>query len=225
MFDEVDPTPGSFEAVHREAAAEPVEACTSAGLGIMLATESPGDLDDKSRDQVTSRLIGRVREETALRKLRAAFQSEAASSRAGVAEPDGSASSISSRRAWRGQSRRSGLDHGRAGAVRPDRAARPRNQGPGREASAVRHGRAAAPQAAKTGRISLPNSNNGTFERCPSGGQSCCSALARFATQTYALRECQDGSSKCSKRLFSATNNAGLCSVLNVTKNYVAIPS
>ena len=48
----------------------------TAGLGIMLATQSPGDLDYKSRDQITSWFIGRVREDTALRKLRAAFQSE-----------------------------------------------------------------------------------------------------------------------------------------------------
>ncbi|MGE3065701.1 MAG: DUF853 domain-containing protein, partial [Hyphomicrobiaceae bacterium] len=48
----------------------------SAGLGLMLATQSPGDLDYKSRDQITSWFIGRVREDTALRKLKAAFQSE-----------------------------------------------------------------------------------------------------------------------------------------------------
>jgi len=39
----------------------------------MLATQSPGDLDYKSRDQITSWFIGRVREDTALRKLKAAF--------------------------------------------------------------------------------------------------------------------------------------------------------
>src|SRR5690606_41470052 len=48
----------------------------SAGLGLMLATQSPGDLDYKSRDQITSWFIGRVREDTALRKLRAALHSE-----------------------------------------------------------------------------------------------------------------------------------------------------
>jgi hypothetical protein len=42
----------------------------------MLATQSPGDLDYKSRDQITSWFIGRVREDTALRKLKAAFQSD-----------------------------------------------------------------------------------------------------------------------------------------------------
>ena len=47
----------------------------------MLATQSPGDLDYKSRDQITSWFIGRVREDTALRKLKAAFQSERALTR------------------------------------------------------------------------------------------------------------------------------------------------
>jgi hypothetical protein len=42
----------------------------------MLATQSPGDLDYKSRDQITSWFIGRVREDTALRKLKAAFQAD-----------------------------------------------------------------------------------------------------------------------------------------------------
>jgi hypothetical protein len=42
----------------------------------MLATQSPGDLDYRSRDQITSWFIGRVREDTALKKLRAAFQSD-----------------------------------------------------------------------------------------------------------------------------------------------------
>jgi len=64
----------------KPATAEPLQSllkrARSAGLGIMLATQSPGDLDYKSRDQITSWFIGRVREETALRKLRAAFQSE-----------------------------------------------------------------------------------------------------------------------------------------------------
>jgi hypothetical protein len=64
----------------KPATAEPLQSllkrARSAGLGIMLATQSPGDLDYKSRDQITSWFIGRVREDTALRKLKAAFQSE-----------------------------------------------------------------------------------------------------------------------------------------------------
>jgi energy-coupling factor transporter ATP-binding protein EcfA2 len=64
----------------KPATAEPLQSllkrARSAGLGMMLATQSPGDLDYKSRDQITSWFIGRVREDTALRKLKAAFQSE-----------------------------------------------------------------------------------------------------------------------------------------------------
>ena len=77
MFDEADLY---IPASSKPATAEPLQSllkrARSAGLGIMLATQSPGDLDYKSRDQITSWFIGRVREDTALRKLRAAFQSE-----------------------------------------------------------------------------------------------------------------------------------------------------
>ena len=77
MFDEADLY---IPANAKPATAEPLQSllkrARSAGLGIMLATQSPGDLDYKSRDQITSWFIGRVREDTALSKLRAAFQSE-----------------------------------------------------------------------------------------------------------------------------------------------------
>jgi DNA replication protein DnaC len=77
MFDEADLY---IPANAKPATAEPLQSllkrARSAGLGIMLATQSPGDLDYKSRDQITSWFIGRVREDTALRKLRAAFASE-----------------------------------------------------------------------------------------------------------------------------------------------------
>ena len=77
MFDEADLY---IPANSKPATAEPLQSllkrARSAGLGIMLATQSPGDLDYKSRDQITSWFIGRVREDTALRKLKAAFQAE-----------------------------------------------------------------------------------------------------------------------------------------------------
>jgi GTPase SAR1 family protein len=77
MFDEADLY---IPANSKPATAEPLQSllkrARSAGLGILLATQSPGDLDYKSRDQITSWFIGRVREDTALRKLKAAFQSE-----------------------------------------------------------------------------------------------------------------------------------------------------
>jgi Helicase HerA, central domain/AAA ATPase domain len=77
MFDEADLY---IPANAKPATAEPLQSllkrARSAGLGLMLATQSPGDLDYKSRDQITSWFIGRVREDTALRKLKAAFQSD-----------------------------------------------------------------------------------------------------------------------------------------------------
>jgi GTPase SAR1 family protein/Txe/YoeB family toxin of Txe-Axe toxin-antitoxin module len=77
MFDEADLY---IPANSKPATAEPLQSllkrARSAGLGLMLATQSPGDLDYRSRDQITSWFIGRVREDTALKKLKAAFQSE-----------------------------------------------------------------------------------------------------------------------------------------------------
>ncbi|HXF53340.1 MAG TPA: helicase HerA-like domain-containing protein [Hyphomicrobiaceae bacterium] len=77
MFDEADLY---IPANAKPATAEPLQSllkrARSAGLGMMLATQSPGDLDYRSRDQITSWFIGRVREDTALKKLKAAFQSE-----------------------------------------------------------------------------------------------------------------------------------------------------
>jgi energy-coupling factor transporter ATP-binding protein EcfA2 len=77
MFDEADLyIPASSKPATSEPLQSLLKRARSAGLGIMLATQSPGDLDYKSRDQITSWFIGRVREDTALRKLRSAFQSE-----------------------------------------------------------------------------------------------------------------------------------------------------
>jgi GTPase SAR1 family protein len=47
----------------------------SAGLGILLATQSPGDLDYKCRDNIRSWLIGLVKESVAINKLRSMFAS------------------------------------------------------------------------------------------------------------------------------------------------------
>jgi type II secretory pathway predicted ATPase ExeA len=45
----------------------------SAGIGILLATQSPGDLDYKSRENVTTWLVGRVSQDRAIEKLRPVF--------------------------------------------------------------------------------------------------------------------------------------------------------
>ena len=77
MFDEADLyIPASTKPATKEPLESLLKRARSAGIGIMLATQSPGDLDYRSRDQITSWFIGRVREDTALRKLRAAFASE-----------------------------------------------------------------------------------------------------------------------------------------------------
>jgi hypothetical protein len=47
----------------------------SAGIGLMLATQSPGDLDYKCRDNIGTWLVGKVKEPTALGKLKPMFGS------------------------------------------------------------------------------------------------------------------------------------------------------
>ncbi|MEI7892739.1 MAG: DUF87 domain-containing protein [Myxococcales bacterium] len=45
----------------------------AAGLGIVLGTQSPGDLDYKCRDNIKTWMVGRIREARALEKLRPLF--------------------------------------------------------------------------------------------------------------------------------------------------------
>jgi DNA helicase HerA-like ATPase len=45
----------------------------SGGLGLMLATQSPGDLDYKCRENVRNWFLGRIQQDTALRKLKTVF--------------------------------------------------------------------------------------------------------------------------------------------------------
>ena len=42
----------------------------SAGLGLLLATQSPGDFDYKCRDNIRAWFVGRVKEPTALAKMK-----------------------------------------------------------------------------------------------------------------------------------------------------------
>jgi hypothetical protein len=46
----------------------------SAGIGIFLATQSPGDFDYKCRDQVLTWLVGRVQQPVAINKLKPMFE-------------------------------------------------------------------------------------------------------------------------------------------------------
>ncbi|RKH15033.1 ATP-binding protein [Corallococcus sp. CA047B] len=74
LFDEADLY---LPAMSMPATKQPMEnllkRARSAGIGVMLATQSPGDLDYKCRDNVRNWCVGRVKEETALKKLKPMF--------------------------------------------------------------------------------------------------------------------------------------------------------
>lgn len=71
LFDEADLyLPAQSKPATKEPLENLLKRARSAGIGLMLATQSPGDLDYKSRDQVSSWFIGCVKEKTALDKLR-----------------------------------------------------------------------------------------------------------------------------------------------------------
>jgi hypothetical protein len=71
LFDEADVY---LPAVRQPATKAPLEnllrRARSAGIGLFLATQSPGDFDYKCRDQIRAWLIGRVKEQVALGKLK-----------------------------------------------------------------------------------------------------------------------------------------------------------
>lgn len=71
LFDEADLY---LPAMRQPATKEPMEnllrRARSAGLGLMLATQSPGDLDYKCRDNIRTWFVGRVKERTALEKMK-----------------------------------------------------------------------------------------------------------------------------------------------------------
>ena len=71
LFDEADQY---LPATRQPATKAPMEnllrRARSKGIGIFLATQSPGDLDYKCRDQIRTWLVGRVKEKTAIDKLR-----------------------------------------------------------------------------------------------------------------------------------------------------------
>jgi energy-coupling factor transporter ATP-binding protein EcfA2 len=70
LFDEADIY---MPAMRKPATKEPMQdllrRARSAGLGVMLATQSPGDLDYKSRDNIRTWFLGRVAENTAIAKM------------------------------------------------------------------------------------------------------------------------------------------------------------
>jgi hypothetical protein len=64
-------------AMEKPATKEPlldlIKRARSAGLGVLLATQSPGDLDYKARDNIATWFVGKVTEKTALNKMRPLF--------------------------------------------------------------------------------------------------------------------------------------------------------
>ncbi len=71
LFDEADVY---LPAARKPATKEPMESllkrARSGGVGLFLASQSPGDFDYKSRDNIRSWFLGRIKEETALKKMK-----------------------------------------------------------------------------------------------------------------------------------------------------------
>lgn len=71
LFDEADLyLPAQGKPSTKEPMENLLKRARSAGLGILLATQSPGDLDYKCRDQISSWFVGKVKENTAINKLK-----------------------------------------------------------------------------------------------------------------------------------------------------------
>jgi hypothetical protein len=74
LFDEADLY---LPAVRQPATKAPMDSllrrARSAGLGVLLATQSPGDFDYKCRDNIRSWMVGQVKEDRAISKLRPMF--------------------------------------------------------------------------------------------------------------------------------------------------------
>jgi len=75
MFDEADLY---LPAMRKPATKEPMEhllkRARSAGLGIFLASQNPGDFDYKCRDNIRTWLLGRIKEDQSLKKMRPMLQ-------------------------------------------------------------------------------------------------------------------------------------------------------
>ena len=71
MFDEADMyLPATRQPATKQPMENLIRRARSAGLGLMLATQSPGDFDYKCRDNIRSWFIGRVKEKNSLEKMK-----------------------------------------------------------------------------------------------------------------------------------------------------------
>lgn len=70
MFDEADLyLPATSKPPTKEPMENLLKRARAAGLGLMLATQSPGDLDYRCRDNVNTWLLGKISENNAIRKM------------------------------------------------------------------------------------------------------------------------------------------------------------
>ena len=71
MLDEADIyLPAQTKPATKQPMQDLLRRARSAGVGVFLATQSPGDLDYRCRDNITSWFVGRISEKTALDKMR-----------------------------------------------------------------------------------------------------------------------------------------------------------
>jgi len=74
LFDEADLyLPATSKPATKQPLEDLLKRARSAGVGVMLATQSPGDLDYKCRENVRTWFVGRVKEDNAIKKLRPMF--------------------------------------------------------------------------------------------------------------------------------------------------------
>lgn len=76
MLDEADlyMPAGAARPPSKEPLQDLLKRARSGGLGVMLATQSPGDLDYRSREQINTWFIGRISEKRSIEKLRPLFE-------------------------------------------------------------------------------------------------------------------------------------------------------
>lgn len=88
MLDEADIyLPAQTKPATKQPMQDLLKRARSAGVGIFLATQSPGDLDYKCRDNITSWFVGKISEKTALDKMKpllSEYRSNPASKLAGA---------------------------------------------------------------------------------------------------------------------------------------------
>jgi hypothetical protein len=71
FFDEADAyVPATSKPATKDPMFDLLKRARSAGLGIVLATQSPGDFDYKARDNIAAFLVGRVQDANAIAKMR-----------------------------------------------------------------------------------------------------------------------------------------------------------